>query len=199
MAQEILDGKGTGTRAKVNANNELYTRSMTISEDWQATKIGNSYNINTGIIDLTDAAETPIIYIKNNEETDLHIITGVLGAWTSTGGTGTDGVPKLVYVKNPTAGTIISSPTNVDINSNRNYGSSNTLSVDAYKGATGDTMTDGTDHIILQIGTSGRTAISIDEVLSPGTSFGIKYTPQGSNTSQKLYFAVICHLIDPNT
>jgi hypothetical protein len=59
-------------------------------------------------------------------------------------------------------------------------------------------MTDGTDHIILQMGTSGRTAVSIDEVLKKGSSFGVKYTPQGSNTSQKIYVAVICHLEDEN-
>jgi hypothetical protein len=86
----------------------------------------------------------------------------------------------------------------VDIVSNRNYGSSKTLTVDAYKGATGETLTGGTDHIIIQMGTSGRTVVSIDEVIPKGSSFGIKYTPQGSNTSQKVYAAVVAHLIDPN-
>jgi len=32
MAQEILDGKGTGSRAKVNTNNQLEVKSTTISE-----------------------------------------------------------------------------------------------------------------------------------------------------------------------
>jgi hypothetical protein len=186
MPDMILDGQGKGYRAKVNENQRLYTNSITIEENFSATKLGNSYNINTGIIDLTDATETPIMYFKNNEEQRFHILTVVFAAWTSTGGTGTDGVPKLVFVRNPTTGTIISSPTNVDINSNRNYGSSNTLTVDAYKGATGDTMTDGSDHILVQLGTSGRTAISIDEILPKGSSIGVKYTPQGSNTSQKV-------------
>ena len=86
----------------------------------------------------------------------------------------------------------------MDINSNRNYGSSKTLTVDAYKGATGNTMTGGNDHIIVAMGTSGRVAISIDEIIPKGSSFGLKYTPQGSNTSQKLYVAVICHLEDEN-
>lgn len=197
---DILVNGADGARyaQKVNANNRAYIQGVTIDENLQATKKGRSFNINTGIIDLTNATETPIMYLKNNGDDDLHIYTVVLGVWTSTGGSGTDGVPKLVFVRNPTAGTIVSNATSVDINSNRNYGSSTTLTVDAYKGATGNTMTGGADHIIVSLGSSGRVAIGIDELLPKGASLGLKYTPQGSNTSQKLYAAVICHLEDPN-
>lgn len=199
MPDTLRDGTGNNYLQKVDGNNRAATRSVNTPENEQATKNGDSYNINTGLIDLTNAAETPIVYLKNNESVSLHIKAVIFGTWTSTGGSGTDGVPKLVIVRNPSTGTIIeSTPTNVDINSNRNFGSSKTLTVDAYKGATGDTMTDGTDHIIVQLGTSGRTVISIDEVLPKGSSIGVKYTPQGSNTSQEVYCAVVCHLEDSN-
>ena len=85
MPEIILDGTGQGNWAKVNDNNRLYTDAITTSESFQASKLGNSYNINTGIIDLTDANETPLIYVKNNEDQDLHILTIVIGVWTSTG------------------------------------------------------------------------------------------------------------------
>lgn len=102
-------------------------------------------------------------------------------------------------IRNPTAGTIISStPTDVDINSNRNYGSATTLSVTAYKGATGDTMTDGEDHIIFFQGNSGRLFATINEVLPSSASIGIKFDPQTSNTSQDVYAALVCHLEDAN-
>lgn len=198
MGEIIKDGL-TGKSLSINNNNRAKVSSINTPENEEATKIGNSYNINTGIITLSDAVETPLIYVKNNGNESLHIKTVIIGVWTSTGGTGTDGVPKAVFIRNPTTGTIISStPTDVDIVSNRNYGSSQTLTIDAYKGATGDTMTNGTDHIIVQMGTSGRTVISIDEVLPKGASFGLKYTPQGSNTNQKVYCALVCHLEDPN-
>jgi hypothetical protein len=197
MPEMIRDGAGKGNLAKVNDNQRLYTSSISVPENYQATKLGNSYNINTGLITLTNAAETPLIYVKNNEDVDLHILTIVIGTFASTNGTGQDGVPKAVFIKNPKTGTIITStPTDVDIISNRNYGSSKTLTIDAYKGATGDTMTDGTDHIIVQMGTSGRTVVPIDEVLQKGSSFGLKYTPQGSNDDQQVYVALICHLED---
>jgi hypothetical protein len=197
MPEIIEDGSGSGMKAKVNGNNELKTSATTISEDFRATKDGDSYNINTGVITLTDAVNTPIMYIKNNEDRDLHITAVAVGLSPSTGGSG--GIPMITFVRNPTAGTIITStPTAVDINSNRNYASSKTLDVDAYKGATGDTMTDGDDHILVFQTSNGRAFITIDEVVPKGSSFGIKFDPQASNTSQDVYAAVICHLEDPN-
>lgn len=196
MPDMLRDGTGDGFLQKVDANNRAATRSVNTPENEQATKIGDSYNINTGLIDLTSAAETPIIYLKNNESVALHIKAIVFAAWTSTGGSGTDGVPKIVIVRNPNAGTTVDNANAVDINSNRNFGSSKTLTVDAYKGATGETLTGGTDDIIVQAGTSGQIFIAIDEVLPKGSSIGVKYTPQGSNTSQKVYAAIICHLED---
>ena len=193
---QIEDGSGKGYKQKVNANNQAYTFATTTDESDQATKTGRSYNINTGIIDLTDAADTPVLYVKNNETEDLHITAIAVGIGPSTGGSG--GIPVITVTKNPTAGTIVSGGTAVDVNSNRNYGSASTLTVDAYKGATGNTMTDGTDHLIIYQGAGGRAFATIDEVLPTGTSIGVKIDPQASNTSMEIYAALICHLEDAN-
>jgi hypothetical protein len=195
MSKVIEDGTGTGNKAKVNGNQRLYVNGVVIDENLQATKIGNSYNVNSGIITLTDAVDTPIMYLKNNEEQSIHIDAIAVGIGPSTGGTG--GIPKITVVRNPTAGTITTG-SDVDINSNRNYGSSNTLTVDAKKGATGLTMTDGEDHIIFFQTSNGRLFATIDELLPKGQSIGIKFDPQASNTSQDVYAAIICHLEDPN-
>jgi len=197
MGEIIKSGVGNGYSAKVNANNRLYTHTVSIDENLQATKMGRSYNVNTGVITLTDAVETPILYLKNNETQDLHITAIAIGVGPSTGGSG--GIPKITIIRNPTSGSIIdTTPTDVDINSNRNYGSSNTLSVTAYKGATGDAMTDGDDHIIFFQNSSGRLFATIDELLTTSKSIGIKFAPQASNTSQDVYAAIICHVEDPN-
>ena len=144
MSEQIKDGSGTGNLARVNANNRLYSNAVTIDENLQATKIGNSYNINTGAITLTDAARTPIIYLQNNENQPLHISAIAVGLGPTTGGSG--GIPNIFVVRNPTGGTIISGATAVSINSNRNYGSANTLTADAYSGGTGVTLTGGVAH-----------------------------------------------------
>ena len=193
MAQ-IEDGSGSSYLAKVDSKKRLYTKSVSIGENLEATKTGDSFNINTGVITLTDSVDTPVAYLKNNETKSLHIVAIAIGLGPSTGGSG--GIPKVTVIRNPTTGTIISStPTAVDISSNRNYGSAKALdSVLAYKGATGDTMTDGDDHLIIFQSAGSRLFATIDELLPTGSSIGVKVDPQPSNTSMDVYCAFICHL-----
>jgi outer membrane protein assembly factor BamB len=191
-AISIKDGS-TGYVAEVDSSNRLQTYAVTINENNQANSKGRAYNINTDDITLTDAVETPILYIKNNEDKDLHITALDLWAGTSTGGTATLGT-KWVVERNPTAGTIISNATAVDIESNRNFGSNNTLLVDSYKGATGNTMTGGTDHLVFRGTLLSRIYVEIDEIIPKGSSIGIHVKPPTSNTSLIVYAAAICHL-----
>jgi hypothetical protein len=191
-AISIKDGS-SGYVAEVDSSNRLQTYAVTINENNQANSKGRAYNINTDDITLTDAVETPILYIKNNEDKDLHITALDLWAGTSTGGTATLGT-KWVVERNPTAGTIVSNATAVDIESNRNFGSNNTLLVDSYKGATGNTMTGGTDHLVFRGTLLSRIYVEIDEIIPKGSSIGIHVKPPTSNTSLIVYAAAICHL-----
>lgn len=193
MPDMILDGAGKNFRAEVNSKQELAVRATTESEAQSSNKEGMAYNINTKNITLTDAADTPVLYLKNNATNDLIVETIVVGAKPSTGGSSTD-LPEVTFVRNPTSGTLISGASLATINSNRNYGSSNTLTADAFEGVTGSTLSGGEDHIFVYASTTGRTALSINEILPTGTSIGIKYKPQASNTSQVIYVAIICHL-----
>jgi len=195
MPDMIRDGTGSAFLQKVDANNRAHIQAVNVPVNQNATKNGDSYNINTGVITLTDAVQTPILYLKNNGDKDLHITAIDVGIGPSTGGSG--GIPVVTIIRDPTAGTIVSNAIDVDINSNRNFGSSKTLVVDAFKGATGNTMTDGTDHILIFQATNSRSLTPIDEVLDKGSSLGIKITPQTSNTSMDVYGALICHLDDP--
>jgi len=192
MAETIRDGTGGGYVAKVDSSNRLHTNAVTLNEQEEALKIGDAYNINTGIITLTNDSDTPILYVKNNNGSAMHIKTIAVGVGATTGGSG---INTITVIRNPTAGTIISGATNVDINSNRNYASSNTLSdVLAYKGATGNTMTDGDDHIIFFQGNNGRLFAGIEEYIPKGTSMGIKFNPGSGNTSVDVYCALILHV-----
>lgn len=189
----FTDGKGRGYLAEVDSSNRLNTYSVATQDEFEANRDGDAYNINTGVINLTDAAETPVLYLKNNENNDLHIRAIAIGLATSSNGASNEMI-KATVIRNPTAGTIVSSSVNVDINSNRNYGSNKTLTSDAYKGATGKTMTDGTDHIIFYASDFGRLFGTIDEVIPKGSSIGIKLTPPTGNTYLPCYVALISHL-----
>ena len=192
-ALELKDGTGDGYSARVDAGKNLHTFARSISEKKQATEDGDAYNINTGVITLTDAVDTPLLYLKNNELRDFHVDLIVLYMGTSTGGTATLGV-EYTIIRNPTTGTIITStPTDAPMESNANFGSNNTATVDAYIGATGDTMTDGTDHAIIKSTLLNRIEAPLDIVLTNGSSIGLKVKPPTSNTSVEAYCAILGH------
>ena len=149
MPFQIAGGNGGTYTAHVNSDGKLEVAAITREEDAQATLEGDSYNVNTGIIDLTDAVDTPVLYLKNNETRGLHVKAIAVGIEYDTSGS-TAEIEKVTIIRNPTTGTIITStPTNVDIKVNRNFGSTNILTADAYKGATGHTMTNGDDYLLL--------------------------------------------------
>ena len=194
MPETIKDGRSAVTW-KINENNRGLTSAISIDESLHANKDGDAYNFNTKNIALTNTTDTPVLYLKNNESRNLHIRTVVIGLKASADATETQA--EVTFIRNPTAGTIISSPTNSSIiDSNRNYGASKTIDVNAYKGATGDTLTDGEDHIFIYSGVGGRTAINIDEILPQGKSIGVNIKPPAGNTSLMCYVAVICHFDD---
>ena len=172
MAQ-IEDGTGTGSKTKVDGDNRLHTLSVTKSENHLATEEGRAYNINTGEITLTSANESAILYFKYTGTKEYVINSIAVGLGPSTGGSSAS-IPVIKVTRNPTAGTIVSSPTNVDISSNRNFNSANTVSGVAYKGAEGNTMTGDSDHLLLYQSSGGRLFASIEEVLRTGNSIGIK-------------------------
>ena len=194
MGTTIKDGGGRGYEARVSSDFRLLSHTITETEEVYANKLGNAYNINTGIITLSDDAETPICYINNSGETKELVVVGlVFGFGPSIGGTSTD-MMKITTVRNPTGGTIVSNATAVDILGNRNYGSSNIADILAYKGATGNTLTGGDDYLLVFAGTRSRSFIDINAIIPKGSSMGIKVQSQSNNTSQEVYVAVVCYL-----
>ena len=190
---EIHSATGNGNYgAMVGADNRLRVRGVEQSEALDANKEGDAYNINTGLITVTNTTEIPLLYFKNNEAKDFIIEAVVLGIYTSANQSASDAM--ATFIRNPTTGTIVDNAVDVSINSNRNYGSSNSLTADTYKGAMADTMTDGDDHILVRVTDDSRNFIAINEVLPKGTSFGLKFTPPTGNTSVVCYAAIIGYI-----
>ena len=68
----------------------------------------------------------------------------------------------MTIIKNPSTGTLISGASAVAINSNINFGSSNTLSSITYKGAEGSTVTDGADYVTIFCNISAENILTIE-------------------------------------
>jgi hypothetical protein len=129
MAEQIQDGTGSGKRVKVDSNNQIHTTSITRSNTQDATIKGNSYNINTGDIGLTSTTESAVLYFKSDESPvngETAFVVDAIAIGIDSLGT-TSGMAKITIVKNPTAGTIVTNAVAVDMNENRNFGSSENL------------------------------------------------------------------------
>lgn len=196
MAEVILDGSGKGYTTKVDEEGRLHVDSISTGREESQSQRGYSFNINSGNITLTNGATANgVLYVRNNESAPLVITNIFYNFGNSTNGTGNMYVD---IIRNPMAGTLISGATAVDVNINRNFGSSKTLDVIAYKGSTGTTITDGSDAIKSIFNTAAqRIAISAGAITLPkGSSIGIKFTTPTSNTSLICNFALACYLED---
>ena len=194
MGFEITDGGGKGYSAEVDSENRLRVFSIAEPEVYNASSLGNSYNFNTGVINLTSASKSAVFYIKNNGDSDLIITQLFYLIGNSTAGTGD---VLITVLRNPTTGTIISNAVAMEMDGvNRNFGSSKSLTTDSYKGAEASTFTNG-DKIIESIIDQSPTRVTVEVgglVIPRGTSIGIDITPATSNSSLDVEFAASVYI-----
>lgn len=188
---KLEDGKGTGYLAKVGKDNRLQVRAVVEEEVIHNCESGNAYNFNTGLISVT--GDATLMYLKNNAEDNLIITDIALGSF--------DGIthsndPYITVIKNPTGGDLISDATAVDINQNRNFGSSKTAAANVYKGKSAGTITGGSDVAILQATGGSRSFYGIDLIIPKGNSIAIKLTANVSSGSANWYCALIGYYKD---
>lgn len=197
MAEQILDGTGTGKRAKVDQNSQIHTVAITQTETQDAVDKGDAYNINTGTIGLTSTTASGVLYFKNDE--DSPFIIDAIAVGIDNQGTQA-GACIITLIRNPTAGTLITGASAVDMNQNRNFGSSKTLKSTTltYKGAEGNTVTDGDDIAIFYQNVGTRGYYSIDFELPKGSSVALTIDTQTTSGTTNLYAAIIGHVKDPN-
>lgn len=177
-----------GTLAGVTPDNHLKVAGRTIVERDAEALAENSYSVNTGLITLTSANESSVFYYKNTDTVNHVISRFTVFLGTSTGGSGDW---TITVRRNPIGGTIVSGASAVAINQNNHFGSNNALSATIYKGAEGNTLTNGDDLAIFGATESGRNSFALTyTVLSPGSSIGLKITPPTGNTSAKVYVAL---------
>lgn len=194
MDFKLVDSTGKEYGVKVDSNNRAYVDSISKDTSINAALNGESYNINSGTINLTTGNESGIIYIKNSEEKHLVIkeIIVILG-----GSTGGSGEGEVRIVKNPNKGTLVTNATVAEIVENRNFSSSRELSASVYKGIEGATITDG-DTFATSTRSSFPTLINFDAsaiVLAKGNSIAVNFTPPTSNTSQTIKIAITAYLV----
>ena len=191
MGTVVNDADGPKIGQKVDQNNRAHTSSIEQSLASHATVHGDSYNLNTGLINLTAATVSGIMYYKNDDVKDFVITAIAVG---QKAGTQTD-LSDITVILNPTS---VSFSTAVDINQNRKAGSSNTLATTslAYKGAEGATVTGGNSALLFVSGQSSRLFATVDLIIPRGQSLAITLDPNLSSGSMDVYAALIGYLRD---
>lgn len=190
---EIVDGTGLGFGVRVDEQNRLHAHAVTVTEVVQSSEKGFGYNINTGPISIT--ASGTLLYFQNLDAQDFVIEAVALG---NDGGATYTTRPSVTFVRNPTGGDLITDQTPVDMNQNRDFGSSNVLNAVSYKGKTGGTLTGGDDIALLQASTAGRDFYTINFIIPEGKALGVIYDGSGiSAGTSSIYAAIIGYLRDP--
>lgn len=199
MATQIIDPTNK-TGAHVDNNSQLHVFSISETEIQAANSKGLAYNINTGSIGLTSSTASAVLYFKNDEpplngESGI-IIDAIAVGIDDLGTTASDSI--ITVVRNPTAGTIVSGASAVSMNQNRNFGSSNSLDSGtlAYKGAEGNTITDGDDFAQFFQSPGSRGYYTVDVVLPRGSSIGVKIDTQTTSGTTSVYVALILRKLD---
>ena len=182
MATIIKDGSGQGYSVKVDADNRMFIRGVTENEFEHAVRNGRSFNVNTEFISITTGSTTEhaILYLKNNEDTDVVLAAWFIGTAGASGTTfGVGPVLKVYY--NPTGGSLISDASPVEI-VNRQGGSSETFDITVYK-ATGPNKTvtgTGTPILFQTHPKEGRAFGTVYLSLKKGASLAVVYIPNGA-------------------
>ena len=173
--------------AQVTKQNRLKTASSSQSQSIVQALNGETFIITTGSVNVTDAALSYLLYVKNSEQTNW-VIEFIGGTFGATDGTG-DGFVRFAI--GPTAGTLVTAGTDF-VPANLNFGSPTRLTGVFKIGATGSTITDGfvADPTLIPEGLATRIFPARPLIIAPGSSFAIGFQPPTGNTSMNIQLQV---------
>lgn len=193
MSTTIQDGSGKGYQAKIDNENRMFTRSVNSTEFDVQTIKGLAYNINTEHISVSVGTETPILYLKNNDNNVL-VLANFFSAIGIQGAAPTALPIFRIYI-NPTGGTLLSGGTDV-IAVNRLIGSFTELNATIKKG-NGSTSTvtgyDATPLVFQTQNTSSRNFGSLQIALLRGSSAVVTVQLNGAQSAE-VYSGFQCYI-----
>jgi hypothetical protein len=173
----IEDGTGSGKKLKVNRDNRAEVDAVTHTSAQEAAEEGRLYQIGAGIVNLTSANESAVLFLKNDGENDYEIVNVTISSGLSTGGTAGDCLLAKLYV-NPTSITGTDAPF-----VNNNLGSSKSPEGTFTAGAEASAVVGGSLGGAAFFPVAKFERVNLYWVLPKGSSFAITITPPAGNTS----------------
>ena len=183
----IVDGL-TGKTARVDAENRLHTRSVSVPQSVNASTEGNTFFIDTGLINLTSDGISYLLHFKNNglESWGVESWTASFGETDGTGDTQTH------FAFEASEGTLFTAGTQ-SAAINLNFGSSSQLDADVITGEEGLTVTDGNQPAptLIPAGTIKHLFPASPIIIAPGTSISSAFQPPTGNTSMNVSMQLV--------
>jgi hypothetical protein len=194
MSDVLKDGTGKGNTAKVDSNNRLHVGAVSREEERYALAKGDFFITSSGVVTLTDDAETTVWYIKNNSDRDLYLGTYIISGGPSTGGSGPG---KTKTYSAPSATSPIITEAKAGVEGNANLASSKQFNGLVYRGETGDNLVGGIGfNTIFHPNDVFNFQTNVDSVLPKGTDGVFTFTAPTGNTSQEIIMTVLCYYLD---
>jgi len=178
MSDTILDGKGRGYLAGVNVDNQLITRATSVEQRLLSAVDSNYFEITTGIVNLADANELDILYIKYTGSLLLVIDRVFYDTWASVAGVPNTGILRYYHTITSIAGGSDATATNTK------FGAATSLDITATK----STVFTGGSVWWSALFTAGQ-SVAMEEgriILAPSDTFGISVAADTSNTNMNV-------------
>lgn len=174
----LEDGTGKGYKLRINDNNRAEVDAVTHTSAQEAAEEGRLFQIGAGIVNLTSATESALLYIKNEGDKPLEIVNITISSGLSTGGALGDVLLAKLYVD---ASTITNSAVAPFVNNN--LGSSKTPEATYLAGVQGSVVTGGTLGGATFLPVANFERVNLYWILPRGASLAISITPPAGNTS----------------
>lgn len=196
MAIALIDGTGTGNKAKVNNANRLETSAITSTEEHQVSHLnGQAYVANT--VDTEDlltitATGGLILFIQNDNPTKVLVIEGIAIS--------SDASTKVKFFRNMTVGAVGNENDHQPVN--LNFGSSNMAEATVYSwDEVGNGITGITGGQVISTRLTGVGSTNIDVkgtlVLAKNNNLGIELT--SLTTTDECSIDVRMYYADPES
>ena len=174
----IKDGAGSGDTAKVDSSNKLEVRSIDTTEFQSGIIDGRVFVVSSGVVTLTTACASGLLYLKNCDCRDMLISKLVINLGNSTGGCGNFTSTITIC---PTGGTLICCGA-VAPAANLNFGSGLSACVTSTAGTEGSTVTGGIPVSDIHALANRREIVDV-ALLPKGVSLAMSITPPAGNCS----------------
>ena len=187
---QLEDGTGFGYKTKVDNTNRAKTRSITEPGSSEAASNGDGYIITSGLVTLTSANESAVLWFQNEDEEPLFMDDILFVATASSGG----GSNSCIIRTKVTPTGLGSGTGNPATSINSNFGSSKTLIMTSSEiGQEAATITGGETGPTFVFPDEDTTIYDAQVVLQKGTGVAITVEPPTGNTSQTVIISLRVH------